>query len=320
MRTLFVLGNGFDINLGLRTSYQDFYDYYLKQPSEDADILALKDHLKGERYKTWADLELGLGAYTAQVAGFEQLRTVYCDLSDRLREYLGKEVGNLSVTDNVKQAIVSGLISPESCLPQGIHQGMKSFRNGTYPEYMNVISFNYTDSLERILKGVKIINDVYQVGPKTYLESIEHIHMRLEDEDVIMGVNDDSQIAGKDYLDDNLRALLVKPYINLQLQSLVDSRCIQLINNADLICLYGVSLGETDMMWWRAIGERFRKANIRVLYFVYGKENITRNFDRISRYIECRSLLFERMGIPNPTDEQLNRVYIGYKTKLFKVN
>lgn len=31
MNVTFLLGNGFDLNLGLSTSYKDFYSYYTKK-------------------------------------------------------------------------------------------------------------------------------------------------------------------------------------------------------------------------------------------------------------------------------------------------
>ncbi len=33
MNTLFFIGNGFDINLGLPTRYRDFYRYYIGRPA-----------------------------------------------------------------------------------------------------------------------------------------------------------------------------------------------------------------------------------------------------------------------------------------------
>ncbi|QZT37063.1 bacteriophage abortive infection AbiH family protein [Halosquirtibacter xylanolyticus] len=38
MNILYILGNGFDLQLGLKTSYNDFYNYYTKlkdNPSEE---------------------------------------------------------------------------------------------------------------------------------------------------------------------------------------------------------------------------------------------------------------------------------------------
>lgn len=35
MNVTFLLGNGFDLNLGLSTSYKDFYSYYTKKEPND---------------------------------------------------------------------------------------------------------------------------------------------------------------------------------------------------------------------------------------------------------------------------------------------
>ena len=62
MNLLFVYGNGLDINLGLKTGYQDFYDYYLNEvPSSSPLIEKMNKHLSKERYNNWSDLGLEIG-------------------------------------------------------------------------------------------------------------------------------------------------------------------------------------------------------------------------------------------------------------------
>ena len=61
MNVLFLIGNGFDINLGMPTDYQSFYDFYLKQKSDSEAISKMKKYLAQERYESWSDLEWGLG-------------------------------------------------------------------------------------------------------------------------------------------------------------------------------------------------------------------------------------------------------------------
>ena len=319
MRILFVLGNGFDISIGLHTGYQDFYDYYLKQPSGDAVVEHLKNYLKTARYTMWADLEMGLGAYTAQVESIDQMKLIYNDLGDKLRDYLRKEEDSFSISDPIINTIRSGLIEPQATLPQGMQDAINAFRRNQGQFIIDVISFNYTNTLEKILQHFQEIQSMIQLNDYTFLRSVKHIHMRLEDDDVIMGVNDESQILNQDLLNDELRGLLIKPFINQELQNLTDTECVSLIQGADLIYLFGVSIGETDLMWWQTIGNRFKKSDARIVYFAYDKGNITRNAERISKYAACRSLLFNRMGITDPTKEQRDRVFIGYKTRLFHV-
>ena len=59
MYITFLIGNGFDINLGLKTRYSDFYDYYKYRATKDSVILRWmhEDDDKGN----WADLETALG-------------------------------------------------------------------------------------------------------------------------------------------------------------------------------------------------------------------------------------------------------------------
>lgn len=319
MNVLFILGNGFDINLGLHTGYQDFYDYYLQTSSEDEEIEKIKRFLERNRYTTWADLEMGLGSYTTEVDSLDQMKKVYCDIGDSLRDYLKKEEESFSVTDEITNAVVSGLLAPHSYLSPGLVEAIDTFRRGKGPYQVDVISFNYTNTLEKVLKSLQRVNSQIQLGFQTSLRYVNHIHMRLEDGDVVMGVNDDSQILNKKLLDNKMRSLLVKPYINQHLQNLNDARCAQLINEADQICLFGVSIGETDLMWWQAIGKRFQKAFVEVLLFAYDDDNAYRNFDLINKYDEYKAFLFNRMGVNDPSENQMGRVFVGYKTGIFGV-
>jgi hypothetical protein len=58
MNVTFLLGNGFDLNLGLSTSYKDFYSYYTKKEPNDFIAKSIS-----KNYELWSDLELGLGKF-----------------------------------------------------------------------------------------------------------------------------------------------------------------------------------------------------------------------------------------------------------------
>ena len=66
MNITYIIGNGFDVNLGLKTRYQDFYDYYQNQPSPSEEVKQLKAHIDRNK-ENWADLELALGEYTSNL-------------------------------------------------------------------------------------------------------------------------------------------------------------------------------------------------------------------------------------------------------------
>lgn len=65
----FLIGSGFDLNLGLKTRYADFYPHYVRDPefaSTDREIHAFKKnfHPNPNRDVLWADFEKALGLYT----------------------------------------------------------------------------------------------------------------------------------------------------------------------------------------------------------------------------------------------------------------
>ena len=63
MNITYIIGNGFDFNLGLKTSYKSFLDYYLKRDSGDRIIELFKDSIK-QCNDLWSDVEIALGQST----------------------------------------------------------------------------------------------------------------------------------------------------------------------------------------------------------------------------------------------------------------
>ena len=209
MNVLFLIGNGFDINLGMPTDYQSFYDFYLKQKSNSEAISKMKQYLTRERYEAWSDLEWGLGQYTAEVSSIDELEELYFDLGDQLRSYLERLSSSFSVSQEMKEAIFRGLREPYSFLADGMRRGLESLV-GSQGRNISIITFNYTDTLERILvfnsSSSKLPDSV---GVGTGLRDIRHIHMSLKDPDFIMGVNDVDQIKNKALIDNACLSLLV---------------------------------------------------------------------------------------------------------------
>lgn len=49
MNVTFLVGNGFDISAGLKTSYRDFYTWYLSQSTDDPAVTKVKAHIEEDR-------------------------------------------------------------------------------------------------------------------------------------------------------------------------------------------------------------------------------------------------------------------------------
>lgn len=318
MNILFVFGNGLDINLGLKNSYQDFYDYYLDRPSSSPLIENLKAHLKKERYGQWSDLELGLGKYTEEVDSVEDLEVIYHELDDYLQSYLKVSMTNFSIDDNIRNNFIRDLNTSYRGLPGVASEEVNYFLRQNPSHKINIMSFNYTNVVERILY-YKISNKSFPlpISQNSSVYSVQHIHMTLSHSDIIMGVNDESQIKNNSLICPECKGLIVKPYINQRLGMRVDSECMNLINNAEYICLFGLSLGETDNLWWKAIGERMRTSSARLVFYYYDKDKITYNNRLILKMDFCRDLLMKRMDMKTIPADLPNRIYIGYKADLF---
>ena len=115
----------------------------------------------------------------------------------------------------------------------------------------NFINFNYTSILGYF---VKLFKD-FLIGQKKeeQIGELIHVHGSIE-KYMIIGVNDKTQIKNKAFAENEEVVLeLVKPTINKELKMGYDKKATKLINQSDVICIYGMSLGATDRKWWSLI-------------------------------------------------------------------
>ena len=60
----FLIGNGFDIGMGMKSRFKDFFPIYeLLSKNKEPEIKQLSDEIDGN-HETWADFEAKLGEYT----------------------------------------------------------------------------------------------------------------------------------------------------------------------------------------------------------------------------------------------------------------
>lgn len=319
MRILYLLGNGFDLNLGLKTAYKDFYNYYSQINSDNPEVKLLKASLNTD-IKNWSDLELGFGEYIGKFEDFETFESVYDDMTVHLSDYLNSEQKKIKGEHINKTEFFDNLEYPESFLPYTDRVEMQSFKRNEHYQ-VNVITFNYTEIVENILEGNSNnvnINGKIQKTPKSKLENIHHIH-GFTHERMILGVNDEDQIKNSKLLEDvNFREILIKQTANKAAKNGVELRCKELIENSDLICIFGSSLGETDRYWWKLIGKRLQN-NVRVIIFNKGIEIDKRTSFRLgSKERLVKNNFFKAAGL---TPEQIaaceNKIYVSLNSEMF---
>ena len=85
--TLF-LGNGFDLNLGLKTSYKDFIDCYINECTSSNSNVSKMKGLLSKNDMEWGNLELLLGKFTKDYDNAESFYEAFCDMGEQLLLYL----------------------------------------------------------------------------------------------------------------------------------------------------------------------------------------------------------------------------------------
>lgn len=98
MRIVYLIGNGFDLAQGLKTTYNQFYKNRILSTSFPSGILKTMQTSIKEDVASWADLEKRLGEFTTEMSGLEDVDTVYDYLKKELREYLNGEESRITVS------------------------------------------------------------------------------------------------------------------------------------------------------------------------------------------------------------------------------
>lgn len=166
MNILFLIGNGFDINLGMKTRYQDFYKFYSSIKSSNKLVQSLKDNI-ANNIENWSDLEIALGKYTEHLKTSDEFIEVYEDLEDKLAEYL-KDVKDKFEFNKIEgKKLYNFLVHPENSLPTADKNLVTAFRQKWSNTQWNIFlfTFNYTRSLEKLLNynGKEIVLTPYNL-------------------------------------------------------------------------------------------------------------------------------------------------------------
>lgn len=224
--TLLIVGNGFDLSMGFKTSYGDFMksSFFPKYDS------TLCSHLRKQFQENmgWIDIEKELSEFSSMLISMKQdakkkhikweydsFREEYEELKSSLKAYLQEET---------KRAFGP---SPDNPAKRVIDQ---------LPAESKIISFNYTSIIERMTR------DRFCASKGNLL----HIHGSLApNDDIVFGVEDSAKLPKE-------HVFLYKAHSpHLKVQEFSDW-----LNSAERIIFYGYSLGDTDHQYFEKF---FRK-------------------------------------------------------------
>jgi len=265
MKDLYIIGNGFDLYHGLKTSYKDF-KLYLKKTKEKYFLRKLEDYFSTKNL--WNSFEESLG----KINSYKYIKDIHI---------INKKNYNYEFDKNL-------LLSIKYYVNKWILWGKKNYKQNYLPINKDslFISFNYTNTLEE-LYNIDRENIIYLHGKCTYINDIEKDYKNL-----VIGHDSKKVFSETTYIEDSLKekskngsyknditnlnpmdeieanmekktfySILEKlnqlqtkmkknHFINMdkKLRPIFDN-----INNIDKIIILGHSLGKVDHIYFKAI-------------------------------------------------------------------
>lgn len=328
MRIVYLIGNGFDLAQGLKTSYASFYEDRINKALFEPGILKTMQASIQSDVESWSDMEKRLGKFTSEMSGLQDVDTVYDYLRKELKQYLKKEEERVSVSKEKISDNRARLMYPEVKLPPESSAAIQTFiTNNTHKNKefdVDVISFNYTNVFEKAIgyEGKPIAIGKREDDISVKLNTVLKVHGAL-DREIIFGVADVSQIANKTLSGDvDAMDVLVKTRNTALRRDYVSRRCESLINTADIIVMYGLSIGETDRNWWKLVTDRIQ-AFTGTRLIIYGHlddDSLITDYPRIAR--KERALYKKMYSSNGVTDIRFTRldkqIFVSMDDTMFK--
>lgn len=178
MSKVFVIGNGFDLDLGLKTRYIDFWKSRIFEPHRNEDgglIRFLNEKAKDEA--TWFDIEALLREYVRKHSNhsaydvnkvnpnnFQEEQALFEQIETSLAQYLEQEISDRDLKVDSAAAKVLKAITDRG--------------------FSSIYSFNYTD-MHKIADKLHV--------PRKF--EYKDVHGRSSDNSLILGINDDVEVV-----------------------------------------------------------------------------------------------------------------------------
>ena len=333
MRITFLIGNGFDIAVGLNTGYRDFYKYCKNEHADTCKNNIILSNIM-EKPEQWSDMEIALGNFKNEDIDANRFLIDKEKVEELLENYLLSEENRVVFSDTrnkqVSKEIISSIVRFYNNHPQVFMSQILTTVNSISSSIKyTCINFNYTNVYDRCWDIAKKSCDnkpaSHVHGTTRYEDSFDIIcHVNgVISQGIILGVNDDNQIKQKSLkIDKTIQKTMIKTNANNCLgQGRVDE-AQRIISESRVICIYGMSLGFTDQIWWNSIYKWLvsDKANILVIYDYKPKTS-----NRISVYgdVLSRNDILRKFAIGagvemQKTDEIDERIFTKLNPDIFR--
>lgn len=323
MNITFLIGNGFDLNLGLNTRYTDMYESYIDSESDNQVIEKFKEDLKKDEhnhYENWSDFEMGMANYASKFSYEDDFIACIRDFKAHMVNHLKLEEEHYNF--NPRRSVDS------------LWESVKTFHIGSTPNVTytlgdiiaqdgrcncNFITFNYTHILDKIIDMTSKKRNIQEI---TYeLKQVIHIHGDLNN-DVVLGVNAVDQVKGFFAKTRKTELAFIKPIFNSIYDNRRVNQAINAIASSSIVCAFGLSLGESDKCWTNALKAwLLADESHHLVFYVYNEEEIpSYNFDvRIEKEYELKNKIFQKMELVQDEIKILEeRIHVPINHSIFK--
>lgn len=290
MNVTFLIGNGFDRGLGLKTNYSHFYEWYCEQETKSNIINDFRQSIDQDikctdenTIKLWSDAELGLAKATEKYT-VEDFVTCCEDMHDMLSQYIAEQDKKFSDSNESFEKIVKLYSSQIVAFYQNLtpteqeeYKNIKD-KDKINSTYINIITLNYTSTCDKIHKALskkELTSWSSSAGTRVMkMGSLVHAHGYI-DKFPILGVCKPDLIEKKEYLNlPAFRALMIKSESINAVGETWRKDTYSVISKSNIICIFGASLGSSDSDYWEYIAKWLNDAEARRLIIFYYDDKI----------------------------------------------
>ena len=263
MNVCVLVGNGFDLALGLKTGYRSFIAEYINEhrESQGADIKWLCETIEKD-LETWGDAEIAFGKLPFELARKNPTETyMSCeeDFSVSFQKYLRRENKLFVVPEHEQESTRKLILRSLLELPKWMTTGHRAKCRLVNPKDVSVdfINFNYTDTLKQIVGvDLPISQKIDSPLSEVTMHSVCHVHGTLDD-GVLFGVDSPEQIVNQSVRGYCSRTgETIKPRGAEVAGYAARAAGVELLRAADVIVTFGLSFGASDKSWWQLLWER----------------------------------------------------------------
>ena len=346
MQVTFLVGNGFDLNAGLRTRFSDFFKVYCEETANDTPVIKKFKEEIGINVELWSDFEKQMGAYTSKVTkdipeegklSIEDYYTCIDDFRNKFIIYLNEEIRRPIVSvmkTQIREKCQDMLKNPFRYLRTGQWERLYNYIDAQLQPLTvkyGFVVFNYTDMCEQCMR-IEGSREIRRYCDRSIIAEISadrfvYVHGRLGNE-ILLGVDNISQIRNPLLQnDEELVYSIVKPISNRELESGQDEKAKELIETSNVIIIYGMSLGKTDNYWWREIADwllqgKNSEERFLIVYSCDGTTNRSSTRNAVRNQKEVRKKFLEAYGYEleeKDKDYMMNHIFCALNTDILKI-